>query len=70
MLTRAFLHDGTYSTFRQKVHGRPVDREHTPGWRFVVALQNHDQVGNRAVGDRLPETHHARACCASARCCC
>jgi maltooligosyltrehalose trehalohydrolase len=55
VLTRAFLHDGTYSTFRQKVHGRPVDREHTPGWRFVVALQNHDQVGNRAVGDRLPE---------------
>ena len=27
----------------------------TPGYRFVVALQNHDQVGNRAVGDRLPE---------------
>jgi maltooligosyltrehalose trehalohydrolase len=55
VLTRAFLHDGTYSTFRKKVHGREVDREHTPGWRFVVALQNHDQVGNRAVGDRLPE---------------
>ena len=55
VFTHAFLHDGTYSTFRQRVHGRPVDREHTPGWRFVVALQNHDQVGNRAVGDRLPE---------------
>jgi maltooligosyltrehalose trehalohydrolase len=55
VLTRAFLHDGTYSTFRQKVHGREVDREHTPAWRFVVALQNHDQVGNRAVGNRLPE---------------
>ncbi len=55
VLTRAFLHDGTYSTFREKVHGRPIDRDRTPGWRFVVCLQNHDQVGNRAVGDRLPE---------------
>jgi len=32
-----------------------TDRSTTPGWRFVVSLQNHDQVGNRAVGDRLPE---------------
>jgi maltooligosyltrehalose trehalohydrolase len=24
-----------------------------PGWRFVVCAQNHDQVGNRATGDRL-----------------
>jgi maltooligosyltrehalose trehalohydrolase len=55
VLTAAYLHDGTYSTFRAKVHGRPVDRASTPGYRFVVALQNHDQVGNRAVGDRLPE---------------
>jgi maltooligosyltrehalose trehalohydrolase len=53
--TSAFLHDGTYSTFRERVHGRPIDRERTPGYRFVVTLQNHDQVGNRAVGDRLPE---------------
>ena len=53
--TCAFLHDGTYSTFRGKDWGRPVDRAATPGWRFVVCLQNHDQVGNRAVGDRLPE---------------
>jgi maltooligosyltrehalose trehalohydrolase len=51
----AFLHDGTYSTFREKVHGRPVDRERIPGYRFVVCLQNHDQVGNRALGDRLTE---------------
>ncbi|HEU5267742.1 MAG TPA: DUF3459 domain-containing protein, partial [Jatrophihabitans sp.] len=53
--TCAFLHDGTYSTFRGRVHGAPVDVEHIPGSRFVVCLQNHDQVGNRAVGDRLPE---------------
>jgi maltooligosyltrehalose trehalohydrolase len=55
VLTRAFFHDGTYSSFRGRNHGRPVDRSTTPGWRFVVTLQNHDQVGNRAVGDRLPE---------------
>jgi maltooligosyltrehalose trehalohydrolase len=55
VLTSAFFHDGTYSTFRGRAHGRPVDRAATPGRRFVVCLQNHDQVGNRAVGDRLPE---------------
>jgi maltooligosyltrehalose trehalohydrolase len=55
VMTSAFLHDGTFSTFRGRNHGKPVDRAHTPGFRFVVCLQNHDQVGNRAVGDRLPE---------------
>jgi maltooligosyltrehalose trehalohydrolase len=55
VLTSAFLHDGTYSTFREHMHGRPVDRYLLPGYRLVVSLQNHDQVGNRAVGDRLPE---------------
>jgi maltooligosyltrehalose trehalohydrolase len=55
VLTSVFLHDGTYSSFRERMHGRPVDRATTAGFRFVVALQNHDQVGNRAVGDRLPE---------------
>jgi maltooligosyltrehalose trehalohydrolase len=49
----AFFHNGTYSTFRQRRHGRPVDRSTTPGYRFIVYLQNHDQIGNRAVGDRL-----------------
>ena len=53
VLSHVFLHDGTYSTFRQRTHGRPVDRAMTPGWRFVVSLQTHDQVGNRATGDRL-----------------
>ncbi len=55
VLTSVFLHDGTYSSFRERRHGRPVDRSNTAGYRFVVCLQNHDQVGNRAVGDRLPE---------------
>jgi maltooligosyltrehalose trehalohydrolase len=55
VLTSAFFHDGTYSTFRGRDHGKPVNRERTPGSRFVVCLQNHDQVGNRAAGERLGE---------------
>jgi maltooligosyltrehalose trehalohydrolase len=53
VLTSAFVHDGTFSTFRGHIHGRPVDRARTPGHRFVVALQNHDQVGNREAGERI-----------------
>lgn len=55
VLTSAFFHDGSYSTFRGRNHGKPVDRVRTPGYRFVVSLQNHDQVGNRAAGDRLSD---------------
>jgi maltooligosyltrehalose trehalohydrolase len=54
VLTRAFFHDGTHSSFRGRNHGKPVATELTPGYRFVVCLQNHDQIGNRAAGDRLP----------------
>jgi maltooligosyltrehalose trehalohydrolase len=56
VLTNAFFHDGTWSSFRQRLHGRPVDRERTPGYRFVAYLQNHDQIGNRATGDRISDT--------------
>jgi maltooligosyltrehalose trehalohydrolase len=56
VLTRVFFHDGSWSSFRGRSHGRPVDRERVPGWRFVVSLQTHDQVGNRAAGDRLSAT--------------
>src|SRR3954463_5766584 len=51
-LTRGYVHAGTPSTFRGRFHGRPVDPAVTPGWRFVTYLSNHDQVGNRAIGDR------------------
>jgi maltooligosyltrehalose trehalohydrolase len=53
VLTGAFFHAGTWSSFRRRGHGRPVDRNRTSGHRFVAYLQNHDQVGNRATGDRL-----------------
>lgn len=52
-LTRAFFHDGTWSSFRGRTHGRPVDRRRTPAHRFLGYTQTHDQIGNRALGDRL-----------------
>ena len=53
VLTKGFFHDGGYSSFRERDHGHPIDTEHMPSWRLVVASQNHDQIGNRAMGDRL-----------------
>jgi maltooligosyltrehalose trehalohydrolase len=51
VLGQAWAFDGTYSPHRGRTHGRsPLD---LPGSAFVVAAQNHDQVGNRAVGERL-----------------
>ncbi|WP_330241267.1 malto-oligosyltrehalose trehalohydrolase [Streptomyces sp. NBC_00525] len=52
-MTRAFFHDGTYSSFRGRTHGRPVDVTRTAAHRFVGYAQTHDQIGNRALGDRL-----------------
>ncbi|GAA2699413.1 malto-oligosyltrehalose trehalohydrolase [Micromonospora olivasterospora] len=56
VLTGGYFHAGTWSSFRNRSHGRPVDRQRVPGHRFVAYLQNHDQVGNRAAGDRLSAT--------------
>jgi maltooligosyltrehalose trehalohydrolase len=53
VLRTPFFHDGTYSSFRGRRHGREIDPATVPGWRFVASLQTHDQVGNRAQGDRL-----------------
>jgi maltooligosyltrehalose trehalohydrolase len=49
---RPHVHDGTYSPFRRRRFGAPADD--LPPERFVVFDSNHDQVGNRAFGDRLP----------------
>jgi maltooligosyltrehalose trehalohydrolase len=54
-LTSVFFHDGSWSQFRGRAHGRPVPAG-TPAQRFIGFLQNHDQVGNRATGDRLGVT--------------
>ncbi|RBY97838.1 malto-oligosyltrehalose trehalohydrolase [Blastococcus sp. TF02-8] len=55
-LTGAFFHDGSWSSFRKRSHGRPVDTARLPGWKFLGYLQDHDQIGNRATGDRISET--------------
>jgi len=50
-LSEAYVYQGQYSRFRQRRHGRP------PLWvspeQLVVCAQNHDQIGNRAFGERL-----------------
>ncbi|HTX46821.1 MAG TPA: malto-oligosyltrehalose trehalohydrolase [Solirubrobacteraceae bacterium] len=49
---RPHVHDGGYSSFRKRRFGAPADD--IPPERFVVFCQDHDQIGNRAFGDRLP----------------
>lgn len=48
---RPFVYAWDYSPYRGRKHGAPP--EGLAGDRFVVCLQNHDQVGNRARGDRF-----------------
>jgi maltooligosyltrehalose trehalohydrolase len=48
---RSFVYTGQYSAHRQRRHGN--DPLPARGSRFVICTQNHDQVGNRAAGDRL-----------------
>ncbi len=46
-----FTYDGKYSPFRRRQHGNSATD--VPSYRFVVCNQNHDQVGNRMMGDRF-----------------
>jgi maltooligosyltrehalose trehalohydrolase len=50
-LTRGFVYDGRRSLFRRRRQGRPFVR--APLTRLIGFAQNHDQVGNRALGERL-----------------
>ncbi|HUC15878.1 MAG TPA: malto-oligosyltrehalose trehalohydrolase [Acidimicrobiales bacterium] len=49
-LRQAWAYDGQWSTHRQMNHGRAP--EGLRGYQFVVFTQNHDQIGNRAIGER------------------
>jgi maltooligosyltrehalose trehalohydrolase len=49
---RPFVYDGGYSEARERRVGAPAG-DRAP-WQFVICSQNHDQVGNRALGDRMP----------------
>jgi maltooligosyltrehalose trehalohydrolase len=52
-LERNFVYDGNYSGYRNRLHGRATGNlsQH----HFIGFIQNHDQIGNRALGDRLRE---------------
>lgn len=50
-LEEVFVYSGRRSAYRQKRHGRSA--RHLSGHRFLGYLQNHDQVGNRAAGERI-----------------
>ena len=50
-LERGWPHWRSWSEYRGRTHGRPF--EDLPGWKLLGYAQNHDQVGNRALGDRL-----------------
>lgn len=54
ILRQGWLYTGQQSTHMQ--HARGTDPSRVPMYRFVVCVQNHDQVGNRATGDRLHHT--------------
>jgi maltooligosyltrehalose trehalohydrolase len=51
-LRRGFFHAATYSSFRGRRHGRPLDTTKIPATRLLAYTCTHDQVGNRALGDR------------------
>jgi maltooligosyltrehalose trehalohydrolase len=51
VLQKGYAFDGNYSRFRKRRHGN--DPSHRPPYQFVVCSQNHDQVGNRMLGERL-----------------
>jgi maltooligosyltrehalose trehalohydrolase len=56
VLQHGFFHDGSYSSFRARHHGRPIRQDLAHPSALVVCNQNHDQIGNRAAGDRLTAT--------------
>lgn len=56
---RPFVYEGRYAPSRRRRHGAPAG-DLAPR-RFVVCAQNHDQVGNRPAGDRLPPETRALA---------
>lgn len=55
-LTKGYHYADTWSSYRRRTHGAPFDAWRIPGYRLVAYLQNHDQIGNRAAGDRLSAT--------------
>jgi maltooligosyltrehalose trehalohydrolase len=63
-LRQGWAYDGEWSAHRRKLHGGSTAG--LPPKAFVIAVQNHDQVGNRAAGDRLAALVDERALKAAA----
>ncbi|MBN1521848.1 MAG: malto-oligosyltrehalose trehalohydrolase [Candidatus Aureabacteria bacterium] len=55
-----FVYSWLYSGYRKRFHGS--DSKKIPALRFVVFIQNHDQVGNRMMGERLSSLVSFEAC--------
>jgi maltooligosyltrehalose trehalohydrolase len=55
-LGHGYYHAATYSSFRRRRHGRPLDTATIPATRLLAYTLTHDQVGNRAIGDRPSQT--------------
>jgi maltooligosyltrehalose trehalohydrolase len=51
VLREGYAYEGQFSPFRARRHGRPPTG--VAPHQLIVSAQNHDQIGNRAVGDRL-----------------
>jgi maltooligosyltrehalose trehalohydrolase len=59
-LQEGFVYSSRYSDFRQRCHGS-IAKE-VPGKHYVICSQNHDQVGNRARGERLCQLAPLASC--------
>jgi maltooligosyltrehalose trehalohydrolase len=59
-LNFGFGYRGQFSEFRGFSHGQPADR--LPAEAHVVCIQNHDQVGNRMMGERLTRLVSSEGC--------
>lgn len=51
-LRHAYRFRNTFSEFRRRTHGRPLDLSQIGPWRMITYTTTHDQTGNRAAGDR------------------
>jgi maltooligosyltrehalose trehalohydrolase len=53
-LEETFVYDGVFSSYRNRVHGKPA--AHLSKHRFLGYIQDHDQIGNRAQGERIDQS--------------
>ncbi len=59
-LEHGYCYDGTYSLYRKRLHGNSA--RGLKNHKFIAFIQNHDQVGNRMLGERLTSLASFEAC--------